>query len=88
MQEQNNPYAFNYRKQHIDDIHSGRRCKCYKCAKELKNYKSLEGHLKLVHGIDPSSQSVTSQKIEEEGKNSEDRKHEEYSTELTCIDQE
>ena len=43
-------YVFFFRKQHRDDEHAGRRCKCYQCAKELMSYKSLESHLELVHG--------------------------------------
>ena len=48
-----------FRKQHRDDEHSGRRCKCYQCSKELMSFKSLESHLELVHGKDPSSRKVS-----------------------------
>ena len=75
-----NIVLFGYRKQHRDDEHSGRRCKCYKCAKELMSYKSLESHLELVHGKDPNSRKVTI--------NSEDGNHEEYHPDGTSIHQE
>ena len=38
------------RKKHRESEHSGKRCKCYLCGKELGNYSSLESHLHLVHG--------------------------------------
>ena len=46
----NRIFTIFHRKQHRDDEHSGRRCKCYQCGKELMNFKSLESHLLLVHG--------------------------------------
>ena len=73
-----------FRKQHRDDEHSGRRCKCYQCAKELMSYKSLESHLELVHGKDklnnPNSRKVTI--------NLEGGKHIECNTDGTPVQQE